>query len=158
MLHDDPKDPGSGLLCAGMIEYPIWIAEGAVEVRVDREEDLPAALSEFTRRFFGEVMKRPGVELDPRAFLRSRTSPSDKRPRSLCPFSYPAETWVRLAIEQVTMDTSGMQVRYLRNDLPWLEQPAVYTDVVQVVQNARGIAQKWIEERKKSDNSSTRKS
>ena len=151
MYQDEPKDSGSGLLYGDLIEYPVWIGEGSVMVRVDSPEHLPEAMKEFTRQFFSEVMKRPGIELDPRAFLRLRTTQDSKKPRSLCPFSFPTEIWAKLALEQVVMDTGGMQVRYLRNDRPWLEQPAIYTDVVQTVSHARTIASDWLEDRKKDD-------
>lgn len=149
-VEEDPVDSGRGLLCAGMIEYPIWIKEGEVRIQIDSEADLPAALHEWTREFYGKVMKKPGVQLDPRALLRFQTAEGGA-PRALCPHSYPAETWARLALEQVLMDTGGMQMRYLYNDRPWLEQPALYTDVVGVVQDARSIATRWLEDRKKKD-------
>ena len=135
----------------------MWVAEkDLVVVRVDQPDDFPAAFREFTDRYFAEVMKHPGVHLDPRAFLRIRTSAtSDSRPRTLCPFSFPVEAWAKLALEQVLQDTSGMQPRYLKNDLSWLEQPAIYTDVVGVVSEARAVAAKWTEEKRKKEDKGT---
>lgn len=53
------------------------------------------------------------------------------------------EPWVRLAVEQIIMDTGGMQVRFWHNDRPWLQQPGPYTDCFTRVQNARKVFSDW---------------
>lgn len=135
-------------MCAGLIDYPIWIEHGEVSVKVDGPERLADAMDEFTHRHVGAVLKQPGVRIHPLAFMRVK-SVQGGPPRQLCPFSFPADTWAELALEQVLMDTGGMQVRYLHNDRPWLEQPAIYTDVVSVVQEARSVADEWLKDKKK---------
>ena len=116
-----------------------------MSVVVENEEGLEAACRSFTAEIF-QVLKRPGVELHPRALLRAVV---DGQRRQLCPHSWPTPTWARAVIEQVVMDTSGMQPRFLHNDLPWLMQPSIYVDGVMTVQNAKSIADEWIEETKK---------
>lgn len=93
---------------------------------------------------------KPGATLSPRAFMRFRTTKTGV-PRTMCPHSFPVDIWAKLALEQVLMDTGGMQVRFLRNDRPWLEQPAIYTDVVAVVQESRGVASEWLEDKRKKE-------
>lgn len=155
LYTEDPQDSGQGRLCASLIQYPVYIEEGPISVCVETEESLAEACTEWTARVFQELLQRPAVTLHPRALLRFRTKSGQPRPRSLCPHSWPMQTDVRLALEQITMDASGMQVRYLHNELPWLEQPAIYTDVFMRVQGARAIFREWDEARKSDEPAAT---
>ena len=73
-------------------------------------------------------------------------NPDDPKPLRICLHSFPVPVDTRLALEQVVFDMAGTQPRLLREDRPWLEQPAIYTDCVLVVQSARAIAREWLEE------------
>lgn len=121
------------------------LEEGPIRVEVKNEEGLEAACTDFTRKIF-RVLKRPGVELHPRALLRAVV---DGQRRQLCPHSWPTPNWARAVIEQVVMDTSGMQPRFLHNDLPWLMQPSLYVDAVMTVQGAKSVVDEWVEDNKK---------
>lgn len=135
--------------------YPITLADSGVVVHIDEAADLPERFSEFTEAVF-EVIQTPGVRLHPRAFLRGEVEDDrgKKRRVSICPHSWPAPSWVSLIVEQILMDTSGMQPRFWYNDLPWLLQPAVYTDCYMIVQEARAIADRWIEEKRERERKS----
>lgn len=134
-----------------MIKYPVYIEQAPVSVRVKSEERLAEACAEWTEKMFDGPLQRPGIRLHPRALLRFATEKGQRVPRTLCPHSWPEDVSVRLAIEQITMDTSGMQVRYLRNNKPWLEQPALYTDVFLRVQEARSVFREWHDAQKKAN-------
>jgi hypothetical protein len=146
-LDSDDCSKGSpdGRLCWELIEYPVTLRDGQVTVEIGNEDEFCERLTEFTEELFGS-MGSPGVDIHPRAFLRVE---SGTKRRTLCPHSFPIETWARLAMEQVVSDTSGMQPRWLYNELPWLKQPAIYTDCVSVVQRAKKVADDWIAERNK---------
>lgn len=116
-----------------------------LEVYVGSEEDLVDACDEFTHEVF-KVLGRPGVKLSPRAFIRAV---KDGKRSNICPSSWPTPAWARLIVEQVAFDLSGMQPRLYYNDLPWVEQPAIYTDCFQIVGKAKSVATDWSDERKK---------
>jgi len=104
-------------------------------------------LTEFTESVFTEL-KRPGVSVHPRAFLKVRKGESRKTV-PFCPASFPAPGWVRAVIEQISMDISGMSPRFFYNDKPWLEQPAIYCVCYIIVSEAKKVVDDWLEERKK---------
>ena len=147
LLASDPTPTRTNKVCVKAIEYPFSLVEmnPRIEVEVESEEALPFALTEFTRKVF-EVLGRPGVHLHPRAFLRAVVG--GKRQR-VCAASWPTPMWARLIIEQISFDTAGMQPRLLYNDLPWLAQPAIYTQCYGIVLHAKSVAQEWLDDAKK---------
>ena len=104
-------------------------------------------LTEFTEAVFSEF-NRPGVLVHPRAFLKVRQGQKRKRV-PLCPASFPTPPWARAIIEQISMDTSGMQPRFFYNDKAWLEQPAIYCSCYIAVSEAKKVVDDWLEERRK---------
>ncbi len=107
------------------------------------EDALAPAMSEFVRLCLPE--EKEG-SVHPLPFLRVVSE--EGRMVRLCPRSWPNEVWSNLIIEQIVADTSGMQPRFWHNELPWLMQPAVYTDCVFVVSEAKKVAEDYEREQK----------
>lgn len=149
---DSSQNTRTNKVCVRAIDYPFKLLEMSprIEVEVESEEDLPGALTEFTKRVFS-VLGRPGVDLHHRAFLRAVI---DGRRHQLCTSSWPTPTWAQLIIEQVSFNISGMQPRLLYEDRPWLAQPAIYTQCYGVVVRAKEVARKWAEANKKREGGS----
>jgi hypothetical protein len=121
------------------------LADGGVEVQIESKAEMLPALTEFTEQVFA-VLKRPGVQVHPRAFLRVKRG---RKVGTFCPASFPTPAWARAVIEQITMDISGMQPRFFYNEKPWLEQPAIYCSCYMVVSEAKRLVDDWLEERRK---------
>lgn len=133
------------------MDYPLEFRDGTVSAIAKDEDDLPRALTEITEAHHAQL-GRAGVSLHPRAFRRAWYP---DRPRNLCPFSFPAPPWARMVIEQIVMDTSGMQVRLWHNDKPWLHQPNVYCEALLMVQEARTIVDDWLKDQRKKGHDPT---
>lgn len=126
--------------------FPFSLAEGDVEVQIDHRQHVAEKMREFTEKVFS-ALKRPGVDCHPRAFMRLKVG--KRRGGALCPASFPTPSWARAVIEQIAVDTSGMQPRFFYNDRAWLEQPAIYCNCYFIVTEAKRIVDEWVEDRKR---------